>query len=290
MKNQEWILAKWAEAWKEAGFYPKVLSAEDAKTHRKFDELDKIFMSWPSVNPKGYDAACLKRWVAMVQVGGGLMVDYDVLPYGFTSQAFQSLPNTKSFDALPTILCDKNPCPCAVYGTAVEFNNAVSWFVSNQDKCTKIERGQPHASDQTGVQSGAPWTAVDWCFQYGRDGWEKAVMVHYSHSACGGRPREQVIPQAEVIRAVANTPMPLKFAFSAEDTTHVLNGAQDDPPRSPTWIDQVRERVAFLKAETDKTDNNRTRVMQELKKNGLTPGGFKYAPKKKTKKRKLTGV
>jgi hypothetical protein len=45
----------------------------------------------------------------------------------------------------------------------------------------------------------------------------------------------------------------------------------------------VRERVAFLKAETDKTDNNRTRVMQELKKNGLTPGGFKYAPKKKKK-------
>ncbi len=53
-----------------------------------------------------------------------------------------------------------------------------------------------------------------------------------------------------------------------------------------TWIDGIRDRVAHLCTESKSSDNNRTRIMQELRKAGLTPGGIKYAPKKKQMKRR----
>lgn len=301
MPSQEWMLQKWSYEWTRLGFLPKILSRQDAMSHANFAELEKHFQKYPSINPLEYELACWLRWIAMVQVGGGLMLDYDVLPYGFSKAQLDLIVSHSngSLDSLPVILMDHNPCPCAVYGTAKEFNNAVIWFANNEKKCSAPHGGKPHASDQTGVQSGPPWRALDICWQMGRPGWEKASLVHFSHSACAGRPREQVIPEAEKMRAaavenprlgnalIASIPVELKLTPLGE----AMKEFREKEENVLTWIDRIRASVEFLLTESKVSDNNRTRIMLELKRVGLTPGGVKYAPEKMKKgKKKLAKI
>lgn len=307
MGSQEWLLARWANSWKAAGFTPIVLSKDDAKTHKHWAELEKRFASYPTINPTAYETACYFRYIALVQRGGGMMTDADVMNYGFTPEDLQAAIEKAPNSELPTIMLDASPCPCVVYGTAEQFNNAVTWFANNQEKCTKMERGRPHASDQTGVQSGPPWTAYGVAIQYGVTGHEKAPLVHYCHAACAGRPREQVIPEAEKLREH----MLMFETFSSvkgldakvyqnmevkSELAHTRIGAGVDPAHPSvvtTWIDGIRTATNHLLTESKASDNNRTRVMNELKKAGLVPGGVKYAPKprrKKAQKRKAVAA
>lgn len=295
MPNQEWMLQKWSYEWTKLGFLPKILSRQDAMSHTNFAELEKHFRRYPSINPPEYELACWVRWIAMVQVGGGLLLDYDVLPYGFGKEALDLVTSHSngSLDSLPVILMDHNPCPCAVFGTAREFNNAVVWFANNEKKCTTQQSNRPHASDQTGVQTGPPWHALDICYQLGRPNWQSAILVHFSHSVCAGRPREQVIPEAEKMRAAAAENPRLGNAlltdFRIEERRKEL--VSDFAKLAEgTWIDRIRASVEFLLTESKTSDNNRTRIMLELKKVGLTPGGVKYAPEKMKKRKKLAKV
>lgn len=287
MPSQEWMIQKWAASWEKAGFSPVVLSRKDAETHSHFKELEARFAGYPTINPPGYELACWLRWLAMVQRGGGILVDYDVLPYGKLDHHLEHA-KTRMCE-LPVILMDHNPCPCAVYGSASQFNNAVTWFANNPEKCTKQERNRPHASDQTGVQSGEPWYPLDIAYQYGREGWHKAPMVHYCHAACAGRPREQVIPEAEKLREliIENNGQMLTL-----DQQHRrLHPKLLNPDAPATWIDGIRAAVDHLLTQSKASDNNRTRIMGELKAVGLTPGGIKYAPEKRKKgKRKVVAA
>lgn len=286
LPNQEWMLQKWADAWRDAGFVTKVLSLKEAGTHSNFQQFDEYFRSLPTVNPIEYELACWRRWIAMVQVGGGVLVDYDVLPFGFS---MEQLTKIKA-GPLPTILADKNPCPCAVVGSAEQFNSALAWFMENRNKCVKVENGREHASDQTAVQSGDPWQAEDICFQYGREGWHRATLVHFAHSSCAGRPREQAIPAAEKLRE--------KLLSNASELVcqDVKLACKDiiEQAKPETWIDGIRTRIEHLKTQAGVNENNRQRVMAELKKVGLIPGGLKYgikkSPIKKRTKRQLAKV
>lgn len=282
LPNQEWMIQKWTAEWLNAGFIPKVIGVSEAMTHPHFEKFEAYFKSLPTINPPAYELACWRRWIAMVQVGGGLMTDYDVLPYSLN---LGMVPEYKT-DSLPLIMADNNPCPCAVIGTANQFNNALKWFMANSDKCIKTENGRPHASDQTAVQSGVPWVAIDLCFQYGREGWEKSPMVHYCHAACAGRPRRDVIPEAEKMRSESK-PWPAT-AVPVHDEFPITPHKPTDPvhveaPAKQTWIDGVRSAVKHLLEESKISDNNRTRIMKELKGAGLTPGGIKYAPERMKK-------
>eukprot|EP00545_Synedropsis_sp_CCMP1620_P011820 CAMPEP_0119011922 /NCGR_PEP_ID=MMETSP1176-20130426/5970_1 /TAXON_ID=265551 /ORGANISM="Synedropsis recta cf, Strain CCMP1620" /LENGTH=352 /DNA_ID=CAMNT_0006964803 /DNA_START=63 /DNA_END=1118 /DNA_ORIENTATION=- len=74
------LVEAWKEAWWEAGFEPRVLTLEDAKSHVDFIPLDYAMShTWLD----GYNKMCIWRWVAMSnQIDGGWMVDYDVFPLG----------------------------------------------------------------------------------------------------------------------------------------------------------------------------------------------------------------
>lgn len=78
-ENNE-ILMVWKKAWAEAGWFPQILTEEDAKAHPEYQQLREKFMSLPTVNSKDYEVSCFMRYVAMAAAGGGWMTDYDVLP------------------------------------------------------------------------------------------------------------------------------------------------------------------------------------------------------------------
>lgn len=63
-----------------------VLCEADAARHPKFAEYKRKFWELPTEYGHDYEAACFLRWVAMAVWGGGMMVDYDVINYGFAPQ------------------------------------------------------------------------------------------------------------------------------------------------------------------------------------------------------------
>ena len=77
----ESLLQVWKEKWTEAGWDARLLNLDDAKRHPKFSEFDeklqKISLNGPN---EYYNQLCYYRWLAMAEVGGGWMSDYDVLP------------------------------------------------------------------------------------------------------------------------------------------------------------------------------------------------------------------
>lgn len=81
-------LRHWRMVWRKAGFVPKVLSVKDAETHPQYEMLRKKFWDLPTTNTKTYEMPCFLRHVAMAAAGGGLMVDYDVLPVRLSPELF----------------------------------------------------------------------------------------------------------------------------------------------------------------------------------------------------------
>ena len=82
------LVEEWKTAWWDAGFEPRVLTLEDAKTHPQFIPIDYAMEhTWLD----GYNKMCIWRWVAMSNVGGGWMSDYDVFP--LKSFPTEPLPN-----------------------------------------------------------------------------------------------------------------------------------------------------------------------------------------------------
>jgi hypothetical protein len=201
--EQEWLLSQWAGRWIKAGWIPKVIGPNEASSHPFFNDFMALVSTLPTVNMREYEEACWLRWLAMVQVGGGLMTDYDVFNYGLSPQEIEP-PSGE----LPCILADHNPCPCAVLGTAQQYANMVNVIMTRAKASIGTERGQPHLSDQSFVQKHASlFTTRDICFQHGRSGSDLAKLVHYSHSSCQGRPRKDVIPPIEQMRSEASAPV-----------------------------------------------------------------------------------
>lgn len=274
-QEQEWMLARWAQAWAREGWTTIVLNEEDCKSHPKYEFLKKAFSELPTVNPPEYELACYMRWVAMVQRGGGLCVDYDVLPYGFSADVHEIQCEARAINhEYPLMLADKNPCPCAMVGTAEQYNKAAFAFAFDGKDCVTTERGMPHVSDQQLVQMWR-FPAVDICFQYGREGWQSAKLVHYSHGGCGGRKRSDVIPVAEKMHVGITTSEP-----SPPVRPEGWGEVRLMPcSSSASLADQIRHHANALKTLVDDKPSRKKVVHTALRDAGLLG-----APKKRGKK------
>lgn len=165
----------WRKSWSDSEFTPITLTHQIAESHPKFAQYDALVRSFPSINPAGYDLACWHRWLALAQVGGGLMTDYDVICRGF-SEEFLQFPN-------PVTILDRGGVPCAVHATAEGAQQIVDDVLSFRHK----HDGQ-HYSDMYFFQAKGYPRAGDLTAPYGSAEWPVAPAVHFSHSDCG---REQ---------------------------------------------------------------------------------------------------
>ncbi len=91
------ILDTWRQGWSTRGWNPVILSERDAIKHLKFAEYGIKIEKLPVAGDKNRIANKFFRWLALDQVGGGLMVDYDALPGEFT-------PERISLDGGPLLL------------------------------------------------------------------------------------------------------------------------------------------------------------------------------------------
>ena len=170
------IIELWHASWTAHGWKPVLIGDKDIGHFQAWKTYVRAVSEFPSVNPPGYDLACFKRWPAMVAQGGGMMVDYDVLNYGFTPEMANELKNENAL-----VFLDGH-VPCAVIGEKRLFKFACEYMKNYRVAETDLEGGKPHMSDMMLLMKaiGSPWLkSVPVVVEYGKDGWETARLVHY---------------------------------------------------------------------------------------------------------------
>ena len=140
----------WFEAWKAAGFEPRILSRADAFRHPRYAELLEITRQRPSVCPRDYVEAVAVRWAAVAAVMEDvptILMDYDVLPCGLQ-------PRDTSHYTRPTVLA-KGICLSAMYLPDRAGANEVVDVL-----CRPSEPIDGEAKDQEVVAR--HWDSLDW--------------------------------------------------------------------------------------------------------------------------------
>ena len=81
-RGQAELIATWQASWQRHGWTPSMLTPRHASRHPRYQEFLAKINTLPTVNVRAYENACYLRWLALDQVGGGFMCDYDVMNYG----------------------------------------------------------------------------------------------------------------------------------------------------------------------------------------------------------------
>lgn len=161
----------WRKSWQQSEFLPIILTHQHAEAHPRYEEFSRLIANFPSTNSMGYDRACWLRWLALAQVGGGLMTDYDTIARAFSPE-FLALPDDVT-------VIDRGGVPCCVHATAEGANKIVNDILTHQHQHDGV-----HYSDMLFFQAMDYPKALNIVEAYGRDGWDTTPAVHFSHAAC----------------------------------------------------------------------------------------------------------
>ncbi len=179
------LIILWRKSWIASEFLPVTLTHQQADAHPKAKEYLALVEKFPSCNPPGYDLSCWKRWLALAQVGGGLMTDYDVMARAFSPEFLTMLPDNV------TVL-DRGGVPCAVYATAEGAQSIVNTILD-----FPFKHDGKHFSDMLAFQQIGFAKAPTLTAPFGAPDWKEAPAVHFSHFDCSrerpGRPRHAII-------------------------------------------------------------------------------------------------
>lgn len=194
---QQAMVELWKRSWDARGWSPVVLDCQVAQRHPAFERFDRLVRSYPTVNPEDYEAACFERWLALDQVGGGLMTDYDVLN--------ARLPYPHNMPDAPLVACDVDRVPCAVYTQAGGAAEMVRWF-SNRRRVLKAitsEQGHPHVSDMHVFKSCFHGPVVPLCGLYGGPDNTPTPLWHVASAVTKCTGRDKLIFLEHVFRWIA---------------------------------------------------------------------------------------
>lgn len=138
------ILQIWAYAFYAHGFYPIVLNKNSIRTRTNLDELVKTFSSFPTVNPKNYELNCYLRWIALAERGGGILMDYDILPMLHSnSKQLIELKNSTHRQ----LITYKNSIPMIARGNVRQINKWIDYMLNFNLSNTNLINGKRHISD-----------------------------------------------------------------------------------------------------------------------------------------------
>jgi len=188
------IIKHWKQSWKNNGWNPIVLSINTAKKHPKFNWYTSEISKKPFMNMYDYEIACFHRWIAMAQVGGGVMSDYDCLNNGLKPDNIQDyIKGGKMTIYEPPFV------PCLVSGSKKEYERILDLFVSFKTSEYKQEL-YPHTKIGTAVsdmlilanypKQVQPCEIVK---ELLNKDWKQAKVIHFSHAATKGKKLERII-------------------------------------------------------------------------------------------------
>lgn len=204
--DERMLIAIWEERCRAVGFAPIVLNEWWARQHPYFPEFTTKIEALPSINPLGYDRACFIRWLAVARAievlckdeGGGIMSDYDVMPYVKPFNDINHLINTERLTLF------QKHVPCFVAGLSDHFVYQCLRFAEYRPEPDDTDdKGTTHISDMTILakhlaREPETYAPLDVCKMYTDEGWGTAPLVHYANQVMvpnGKAPRWKHIPQ-----------------------------------------------------------------------------------------------
>ncbi len=138
------VLDIWGYAFYAQGFRPVILNRTHAEKRVNFTEISEKFSRFPTVNPPKYDLNCYLRWIALVEQGGGLLMDYDILPMtSLRNEDMRKLRECKWGD----LTMDSSMYPMVTHGNASEIEKWVNYMLNFQLKDVTTINGRSHTSD-----------------------------------------------------------------------------------------------------------------------------------------------
>jgi hypothetical protein len=177
--NQEDLIDICRKSWAKNGWELVILNHNTAKQHEFYLEYSTVINTFPSVNPPLYDYHCYIRWLAMAQVGGGIMIDYDVMNINL-----QSI-HTNIFDTV-NMTGFQQHVPSVVHGSAEQYLKACKRFcqLQNNEHCIININNKPHTSDMIMIKEGFSSEYLEQ-LNYVADYPDIGPLVHCSQRFCG---------------------------------------------------------------------------------------------------------
>jgi hypothetical protein len=189
--RKEPLIDLWKESWSKHGWNPIVFTPDDAQRHPNFRSFVNAVSRLPTVNNKKYELACYVRHLAMSMAGGGLLTDYDVMCYGFTPQAMTDIASKHPGENFICTL-HHSGVPCAVYGRPGGFEWLCSQMMNWSPANHRVGSRGPHLSDMIICQR-LKMHRENVCINYLVEGWEQALLVHFSSRQSEGRKKSDLI-------------------------------------------------------------------------------------------------
>jgi hypothetical protein len=135
------------KSWERNGWQLEVIGEAAARRSTFYQQYVDTVSRLPTVNPGKYDYHCYMRWLAMAEIGGGIMIDYDVVNTGLTqSDAFES----------SALVVHCGHVPCTVSGSAENYLRVCREFcnLSAQYEHFIQIHDRPHTSDMIMLATG----------------------------------------------------------------------------------------------------------------------------------------
>lgn len=175
MPSSETVKAKyrlWYDAWKSRGWNPVVLRLRDAAKNPRYAAISAHIEKLPFAMEHSEAVARLVRWIALDSVGGGFMVDPEVLPGSFSPAHLSRTPSlfhTGSITSVP----------------AAQFDRAsLSKILDAMGTLCRGEKDVFLAPEVDVLQaSGLDYTLEAKVAGCGQEGWREAAMVEFNQSA-----------------------------------------------------------------------------------------------------------
>ena len=259
-ENQS-ILRLWLNAWKAAGFNPVVLKGLDAGKNAHYVGFSTAIGKFPTVLEKQQQLNRFLRWVALETAGGGILVEYDVLPGKIRPEGLIGL---KGFHLA-------RPREVFNLAAAVVDRPALGKWLD------RIQNYDPQPDDMIGERRNVSdinvmrrcasedgVVAEDWIKNFGEPNWQDAPMIHFNsvaiaHSASRSERKSQLMERylrGDVDWLMAKTvepeAPPPTAAISVESTD--LNQRQEADP------DAVKE--LYDENEVLRTENEALKAKQ----------------------------
>jgi hypothetical protein len=179
------LIRVWDQSWRRRGWVPRILTKRDAERHPRFREFHDRVNTYPTANNREYENACYYRWLALSQVGGGWMCDYDVINFAFYPQT-----RTLAFE-----IPEQAYVPCVAWmkprtqrpiDLIMEYGPVPKWPAN-------VQAEKNHISDmlifQNRLQNGLDLGDTDQAVvcEFGEPRWKTLPLIHFSHSVTVGK-------------------------------------------------------------------------------------------------------
>jgi hypothetical protein len=191
--NQEKLIDICSKSWAKNGWELIILNHSIAEQNEFYLEYSSIVKSFPSVNPPLYDYHCYIRWLAMAQIGGGIMIDYDVMNVNLQS-THTNIFNTGKMTGF------QKHVPSVVCGSAKQYIEVCRKFcqLKNNEDCIVDMNNHPHTSDMVMISTSFSleyFQPLNYVVDYPNTG----SLVHCSQRFCEINQKSKLEAMTEIL-------------------------------------------------------------------------------------------